>query len=257
MPNLITTTDQPLYFGTTQNGVIVIAGLVDANGGAVATTLPIFSATDENTFLGLVAGSGGNYNPLPAVGEWVEAGAIFSYLDGLIICRQSHALTAFPPEDTPALFIVYRDTQIGALEWVAWEQVEVGTHRLYLTVEYTCLQAHVTQPEWTPPAVPNLWALVTPPLSEWVPGTYALDDLVAHIGRTWKSLMNGNTWEPGVTGTWRDQTIPPLWVAPAGSVGLWQVGDQVEYNGHLWQNTSPNNAFAPGVFGWTDLGIYP
>lgn len=86
--------------------------------------------------------------------------------------------------------------------------------------------------------------------AEWVPGTYALDAEVAHAGRVWRSLMNGNAWEPGVIGSWRDQSDPPLWVAPAGSVGLWQVDDTALYQGQTWINSHPNNAYAPDVFGW-------
>ena len=253
MPYIITT-DRPIYWGV--GNPIVASGLTEI-GGLTVTGLTMYSDKDENVFLGQVAGKGGTYNPLPVVGEWVEMDVIYSYGTELLICRQSHFRTQFEPADTPALFIVYRVEQTGALQWIVGEQVQIGTHRIYDGVEYACLQAHVTQSDWTPPVVPALWQIyvATPPVSEWTPGTYAIDVFVTHNSRTWKSLMNGNAYEPGVVGTWRDQSDPPLWVAPAGSVGLWQVGDIVEYNGHRWQCTSPNNAFAPGVFGWTDLGL--
>ena len=91
-------------------------------------------------------------------------------------------------------------------------------------------------------------------IPEWVPGVYDIDALVSLNGRTWKSLMDGNGYEPGVVGTWRDQSNPPLWVAPAGAVGTWAAGVQAEHNDHLWLNTVDGNAWEPGVYGWEDLG---
>lgn len=135
--------------------------------------------------------------------------------------------------------------------YVADNIVEYG-ERLWLIV-----QPHTSQADWTPDATPALWRTAHEPgvIPAWVQPTgqqdsYALDELVTHSGRTWKSLTNANTYEPGVVGTWRDQSDPPMWVAPSGSVGLWQVDDVATHGGQTWRNTSPNNSFAPGVFGW-------
>jgi hypothetical protein len=57
------------------------------------------------------------------------------------------------------------------LEWVAGESVSVGTRRTYDGVTYECLQAHVTQSDWVPPAVPALWRVYEEPQEpgdEWV-----------------------------------------------------------------------------------------
>ena len=43
------------------------------------------------------------------------------------------------------------------LAWVAGEAVAVGDKRYYKGVWYECLQAHTTQSDWTPDAVPALW----------------------------------------------------------------------------------------------------
>lgn len=119
------------------------------------------------------------------------------------------------------------------------------------------VQAHTSQSDWQPPVVPALWVTAHEPgvIPAWVQPTgqqdsYALDALVTHAGRIWKSLTAANAFEPGQVGTWRDQSVPPMWVAPAGAVGLWQVNDVATHNGQTWRNTSPNNSFAPGVFGW-------
>lgn len=249
-------TDRPIYWAVNSSGAVIAAGLT-AIGDFTATgedkLLP--NDVDENTFLGKVIELDTIYNPLPDVGERVEGGIIYSTDSGLAICRQSHDLLVDSLTNI-ALFTVYREGT-GVLEWVYGEQVERGTHRMHRDIEYVCIQPHVT--EFTPDLVPALWEVYVNPNVpvEWEAGVYDIDVLVTHNGRTWKSLMNANGFEPGVVGTWRDQSDVPLWVAPAGSVGLWQVGDNVEHGGHRWQNTSPDNVFEPGVFGWTDLGLYP
>lgn len=43
--------------------------------------------------------------------------------------------------------------------FAAGEAVEVGDRRSYDGVVYVVLQAHTTQADWTPPAVPALWAV--------------------------------------------------------------------------------------------------
>jgi hypothetical protein len=53
----------------------------------------------------------------------------------------------------------------------------------------------------------------------------------------------------------------PLWVQPTGAQDSYPMLDalgqptRVEYNGRNWQQSSGIvNSFAPGVFGWTDIG---
>jgi len=188
-----------------------------------------------------------------AVGVACAVDALVSYADALYRCRQVHTSQSdWTPPAVLALWLVYRPNADQLLEWVGSEPVQVGTQRTYGGAEYVCLQAHVTQADWTPPNVPALWAVVQtePGAPAWVAGVYAIDVLVTHSGRVWKSLMNANGYEPGVIGTWRDQSNPPLWVAPAGAIGLWQVDDVAEYNAQVWRSTVPNNVYAPGVYGW-------
>jgi len=60
-----------------------------------------------------------------------------------------------------------------------------------------------------------------------------------------------------------DPTVPPLWIQPAGAQDAYPLTDvrgdpaRVTFNGNIWENTSPDNTFQPGVFGWTDLGPAP
>lgn len=205
MPHVIAT-DRGMYWAA--GTPIVATGLTEV-GAATLTGLPLIADADENAFLGAVAGEvvGDSVTLLPEQGEWCEAGTIYAHGDGLVICRQSHNRTEHAPEDVPALFIVYRE-EVTGLEWIAGEQVHVGTRRFYGGVEYECIQAHVTQAEWTPPNVPALWRVVTPPSAEWQPYTaYAIGDEVTYAGVLYR-CRQAHTSLPG----WEPPNVPALWL---------------------------------------------
>lgn len=73
---------------------------------------------------------------------------------------------------------------------------------------YKVLQDHTSQSNWTPDAVPSLFAKVLIPdqgtIPEWEQpdstNPYAKGDKVTHNGKTWVSDIDGNVWEPGVYG---------------------------------------------------------
>ena len=201
MPHIIST-ERALYWAVGEP--VVAAGLIEVSG-ALLTGLSLRSRANENEFLGLVAGKASDYAPLPAVGEWLEAGNIYGYKGGLIIVSQSHNRMHYAPEDTPALFSVYRENVTDALEWVANERVEVGMRRVYDGVTYQVLQAHTTQSDWTPPATPALWAVVQegPDCPDWVQPTgahdaYNIGDCVTFEGQQYVSKINANVWSPAV-----------------------------------------------------------
>lgn len=168
----------------------------------------VIYAEGEQAFLAAAQGNVGTYKPLPDVGQLVEAGEIYGYNGGLVICRQSHARTIHPPEDTLALFVVYRPDGGGVLDWVAGERVEVGTHRIYNTIEYVCIQAHVTQSDWTPPAVPALWQVYMPPSADWQAGVaYKIGDEVMYQGVLYRCRQS-HTSQVG----WEPPRVPALWL---------------------------------------------
>ena len=49
----------------------------------------------------------------------------------------------------------------AANPWATGVAYKVGDQVTYNGATYQCLQAHTSQPDWTPPAVPALWQLVT------------------------------------------------------------------------------------------------
>lgn len=187
---------------------IVATGMTETSGCTV-TGLPLIAEADETAFLGAVAGQavGAGVMPLPEQGAWCEAGAIYAHNGGLVICRQSHNRTEHDPADVPALFIVYRE-DTGVLDWIPDEQVHVGTRRMFDSTEYECLQPHVTQADWTPPAVPALWRAVVEPSAEWQAGvTYAVGDRVTYAGLLYECRQS-HTSLPG----WEPPNVLALWL---------------------------------------------
>lgn len=65
------------------------------------------------------------------------------------------------------------------------------------------VQAHTSQPDWSPDAAPSLFArfIADGQVVAWVQPTgahdaYDLGQQVAHNGRLWESDVDANTWEP-------------------------------------------------------------
>lgn len=83
-----------------------------------------------------------------------------------------------------------------------------GVRLRYEGVLYSVLQAHTSQPDWTPDAAVSLFARVLIPDPEAIPewaqpsstNPYMRGDKVAHNGKTWQSDIDNNVWEPGVYG---------------------------------------------------------
>lgn len=203
-------TDKPLLWAASYNGNIFISDTAEVGGKiGIPPTLTEYHDTDPNAFLGKVTTSAGTYNPIPAVGEWCEGGKIYGYNGGLVICRQSHYRTVYPLADTPALWSIYRPGN-GVMDWVANEPVLVGTHRMYAGTEYICLQAHVTQADWTPDKTTTLWGTVAPATGAWTVGVaYKMGDLVTYQGSTYKCLQAHTsiaTWTPtAAVSLWKKQ----------------------------------------------------
>lgn len=79
-------------------------------------------------------------------------------------CRQAHTSQAgWEPPNVLALWQRYRgsDTPGEVPEWATATPYAVGDEVTYQGQTYRCLQAHTSQPGWTPPAVPSLWTLIS------------------------------------------------------------------------------------------------
>lgn len=80
---------------------------------------------------------------------------------------------------------------------------------------YRCVQAHTSQADWIPPDTPALWTEVA---------------------------------KPGEISVWKQ---------PSGAQDTYNKGDRVWYpekDTDVWVSDIDNNAWQPGVFGWTKEG---
>ena len=79
----------------------------------------------------------------------------------------------------------------------------------YNDVLYKVLQNHTSQADWTPDTAVSLYVRVSiEEWPEWVQPTGAHDaynkgDKVSHNDKHWESLIDANTYEPGVYG-WQE-----------------------------------------------------
>lgn len=93
--------------------------------------------------------------------------------------------------------------------WKVDTAYEVGTRVKYMDVLYRVITAHTSQADWTPDVSASLFAKVLIPNENEIPAweqpdstnPYMKGDKVSHNGYTWESLVDNNTWEPGVVGT--------------------------------------------------------
>lgn len=160
------------------------------------------------------AGEVAEVYPAWALGATYAVDDLVSYGAALYKCRQAHTAVAsnWTPPNVPALWLVYRKDADQLLEWVAGEPVSVGTRRTYSGAEYTALQAHVTQSDWTPVATLGmLWSAVAPPVAAWAAGVaYTGDntagagngDHVLYLGNEYRCLQSHTsiqTWNPVAT----------------------------------------------------------
>lgn len=91
----------------------------------------------------------------------------------------------------------------------------------------------------------------------WAPRQwgYCKDAIVTASGKRWRSTVDFNVWEPGVSG-WREEPEdggPAAWIQPTGAHDAYSEGDRVLHLGKLWINVHPGertNVWEPGVYGW-------
>ena len=84
-------------------------------------------------------------------------------------------------------------------------QYTVGQRLRYDGVLYKVLQAHTSQPGWTPDAAPSLFAEVLPgqdgtEVGEWTQSDstnpYMMRDRVMYNGTMYESVIDNNVWSP-------------------------------------------------------------
>ena len=93
-------------------------------------------------------------------------------------------------------------------KWKVGTDYQKDERVLYDDILYKVLTDHTSQADWEPDAAPSLFAKVLIPdknvIPEWEQpestNPYGKGDKVTHNGKTWRSTIDGNVWEPGVYG---------------------------------------------------------
>lgn len=176
--------------------------IITFNGvSTVAEKCTIF--TEDSASVDLL----GDVPDLPESGQLV-IGMAYRFDGDIYKVRQTHNRTIYPPKTTPALFTYYRVNSEN-LDWYTGEQVEVGWVRSYEGKDYQCVQAHVTQSDWTPPLVPALWTSTDQrpsQISEWAAGiAYKVGDKCTYQGATYE-VIQAHTSQAG----WTPPIVPAL-----------------------------------------------
>ena len=83
---------------------------------------------------------------------------------------------------------------------------------------------------------------------------YLAGDVVEHDGAVWVSTLNGNVWEPGVSG-WRRQRKdgkPAAFQQPTGAHDAYRLGEKVTVGGSVYVSVIDFNVWSPEVYpaGW-------
>jgi len=215
----LTATTQPIRYtvtGTLDSESVHIEDVTpQGNLTGVNPALTAVSGDSEAAYLAALTTADVAFDPLPDSG-WLEINRVYDYNGTLVMVRQSHYRTIYAPEETPALFVVYRPDAADVLDWIAGESVTVGMRRVYDSVIYECIQSHVTQSDWTPPAVPALWRVVAdepeepeePTVPAWAVGVaYKVGDLVTYNGISY-SCRQAHTSLP----SWEPPNVLALWL---------------------------------------------
>ena len=96
-------------------------------------------------------------------------------------------------------------------EWKEGVEYKRGKRIKRKGVLYAVLTDHTSQADWVPENSPSLFAKVLVAddgtILAWEQpestNTFKKGDKVTHIGKTWESEVDNNTWEPGVYG-WKE-----------------------------------------------------
>lgn len=136
---------------------------------------------------------------------------------------------------------------------------------------FRVIQGHSSQADWTPTSAVSLFTEIAPPnvVPEWKQPTgahdaYQIGDKVTFNGKTYTSLINGNTWSPvDYAQGWKDESAvepepidpePTIleWKQPTGGHDAYQKGDKVLFQGVVYESTIDSNSWSPLTYpqGW-------
>ena len=130
------------------------------------------------------------------------------WLDGARAVRAAMDVAGAQLNDAVAL-----DAMAIYPAWEIGKAYAVNDRRRYGVNLYKCVQAHTSQADWTPDAVPALWVKIsTEEWPEWVQPTGAHDayqkgDKVTYNGKRYVSRIDANVYSPeAYPAGWEKQT---------------------------------------------------
>lgn len=90
-----------------------------------------------------------------------------------------------------------------------------------------------------------------------------LPDTATHAGKTWRTKVGNNVWEPAAGSLWDEidasgnVVVPPAdaypaWVQPTGAHDAYKIGDKVTFNGQRYTSKINGNVWSPTAYqaGW-------
>lgn len=92
-------------------------------------------------------------------------------------------------------------------------------------------------------------------------------DTALHGGKTWRTKVDNNVWEPVVGALWGEidaegnVVVPPpaeeypAWVQPTGAHDAYKIGDKVTFNGQRYTSKINGNVWSPTAYpaGWQEV----
>ena len=154
--------------------------------------------------------------------------------------------------------------------------ISYGTNSVGDPQLYKVVQAHTSQAQWTPDAVPSLYdafCLDESGYPLWAQPSGAHDayntgDIVNYNGTLYQSTIDGNVWSPDVYPqgwtAYEGSTVEPepeepetypTWVQPTGAHDAYNTGDRVTYNGKTYESLIDGNTWSPDAYpqGWEEI----
>lgn len=86
---------------------------------------------------------------------------------------------------------------------------------------------------------------------------YAIGVIVSHDGSRWRSTIEANVWEPGVSGWKPADGDVPAWIQPTGAHDSYQKDAIVTHSSKTWVSLIDANVWVPGVSSWRETALMP
>jgi len=117
----------------------------------------------EEQLITFVAGMANNFPHLPEIGEWCEMNQIYQYGNDKAKCLQGHNRMHYPPEQTPALFLII-PTVVGYPVWRqptgAHDAYQMGDRVHFPLITSPVYESKINANVWSPTAYPAGWQLI-------------------------------------------------------------------------------------------------